>query len=151
MFWNRKKEPAKDAPAATPAGGRTAIAPAGVKSAPTGSRSAAANPPSTIQFLTGDPDLDRRSVEVLLEAIARVSEARNLDELLVDIVDHSIEIAGAERGLLILAGKDAGNSTSGETGLTLRVARAKGGESINDDVRFSTSIVKRVLDQGNPV
>ncbi len=150
MFWNKKKEPEKTAPAAAPAAVRTAPAPVGAKGAPAGSKSAS-SPPSTIQFLTGDPDLDRRSVEVLLEAIARVSEARNLDELLVDIVDHSIEIAGAERGLLILAGAEAGNSTSGESGLTLRVARAKGAQSIKDDVRFSTSIVKRVLEQGTPV
>src|SRR5690349_2392922 len=150
MFWNRKKEAAQKAPT-TPVPGQAVMASAGARAPAPGAKNAASGPPSTIQFLTGDSDVDRRSVEVLLEAIARVSEARNLDELLVDIVDRSIEIAGAERGLLILADKTAGNTTSGEAGLSLRVARARGGESISEDVRFSTSIVKRVLEQQSPV
>src|SRR5687768_4369585 len=101
MFWSRKKEPAKK-PAPAAAAGRAALASEAPRPAGPGAPPARAEGPSSVQFLTGDSDLDRRSVEVLLEAIARVSEARNLDELLVDIVDRSIEIAGAERGLLIL-------------------------------------------------
>ncbi|MEO6709457.1 MAG: GAF domain-containing SpoIIE family protein phosphatase, partial [Planctomycetota bacterium] len=151
MFWNRKKEGEKKAAPPVPAASPVTLAPSAARAGGAHAKGNSGKNPSTIQFLTGDSDLDRRSVEVLLEAIARVSEARNLDELLVDIVDRSIEIAGAERGLLILAGSEAKGSTSGESGLTLRVARAKGGESIDDDVRFSTSIVKRVLEGGNPV
>lgn len=149
MFWNRKKEPAKSA-ASKPAPA-DAPGPSG-PSAESGRAPKAPGPnpasASSVQFLTGDSNLDRRSVEVLLEAIARVSEARNLDELLIDIVDRSIEIAGAERGLLILSDSQAPGA---EAGLTLRVARGRNGASISDDVRFSTSIVKRVLEQGKPV
>jgi sigma-B regulation protein RsbU (phosphoserine phosphatase) len=156
MFWNRKKEAAKKAP---PAAGRgvaaqenpRAAAGAGTGGARAGAAAGSSGPPSSVQFLTGDSDLDRRSVEVLLEAIARLSTVQNLDELLVDIVDRSIEIAGAERGLLILADSSASETTSGEGGLSLRVARSRGGKSISDDVRFSTSIVKRVLEQDSPV
>ncbi len=148
MFWNRKKAPPKPGaplPATPPPLPRTS------GSGRSNSSGGNSGPPSSVQFLTGDSDLDRRSVEVLLEAIARVSEARNIDELLIDIVDRSIEIAGAERGLLILADSSAGDSSRGEGGLTLRVARGKGGETIAGDTRFSTSIVKRVLDQDSPV
>lgn len=151
MFWNRKKE-AEKKPAPLPmAASQAALATGGARATSAKSKVSGGNSPSTIQFLTGDSNLDGRSVEVLLDAIKRLSEARNLDDLLVDIVDSSIEIAGAERGLLILASKEAANSTSGEAGLSLRVARAKGGESIKEEVRFSTSIVKRVLEQGTPV
>src|SRR5688572_28512267 len=120
MFWNRKKDAAKKAgapPAPPLSAGKAqsvhAASAAGSSGSPgsphaqgSGSSGSPAGP-SSVQFLTGDSDLDRRSVEVLLEAIARVSEARNLDELLLDIVDRSIEIVGAERGLLILADEDA--------------------------------------------
>jgi serine phosphatase RsbU (regulator of sigma subunit) len=98
---------------------------------------------SSTQFLTGDSSLDQRSVEVLLEAIAGVSQARDLDGLLINIVDRSIEITSAERGLLILAGTDGD--------LALRVARGQGGVAIEDDIRFSTSIVKKVLEDQSPL
>ena len=146
MFWNRKKEPAKQAAVQQPPPAQPQSS--GEKKRATSPGGANPATASSVQFLTGDSDLDRRSVEVLLEAIARVSEARNLDELLIDIVDRSIEIAGAERGLLILADTLAPGA---EGGLSLRVARGRGGESISDDLRFSTSIVKRVLEQGKPV
>ncbi|QDU67286.1 PP2C family protein-serine/threonine phosphatase [Engelhardtia mirabilis] len=93
---------------------------------------------ATTQFLTGDQEADRRSVQVLLEAIARVSEARDVDALLLEMVDRSIEVTGAERGILIL-------EHEGE--LLARVARAKDGIDLDQDVRFSTSIAKRVLDE----
>jgi phosphoserine phosphatase RsbU/P len=106
--------------------------------------------------MTGDSDLDRRSVEVLLEAIARVSESRDLDALLVSIVDRSIEITGAERGLLILddspeVAELGVRGNAGESGLHLRVARSREGQDLGEGPRFSTSIVRRVLEQGEPV
>jgi serine phosphatase RsbU (regulator of sigma subunit) len=80
---------------------------------------------------------------VLLDAIARVSESRDLEQLLVDIVDRSIEITKAERGLLLLAGPD------GE--LAVRVARQRGGRPVAGELRFSTSIAKRVVGEAEPV
>lgn len=170
MFWNRKKDaapkPAGAREAAPTAGGRApagtgapraaAAGKVGGSAASSGSGSAAGSDgtASTVQFLTGDSDLDRRSVEVLLEAIARVSEARDTEQLLIDIVDRSIEIAGAERGLLILADADVprtGDAARGEEGLSLRVARTKGASIAADEARFSTSIVRRVLEQQKPV
>ncbi len=95
------------------------------------------------QFLTGDSGVDRRTVQILLEAIRRVSEARNLEELLVDIVDRSIELTGAERGLLLLEGQ--GQS------LLVRVARSRDGKRLEDDARFSTSIAQKVFRELQPV
>ena len=95
------------------------------------------------QFLTGNGNLDRRQVEVLLGAIARVSESRDLEELLVYIVDTSIDITGAERGLLLLSDE------RGE--LSVRVARQRGQKPVKGNVRFSTSVVKRVVGEMEPV
>jgi serine phosphatase RsbU (regulator of sigma subunit) len=105
-----------------------------------------ASPPPedpTTQFLTGEARLDRRSVQVLLDAIARVSESRDLDSLLDYIVDTSIDVTGAERGLLILTGP-------GDE-LVLRVARERGKKPLAGEARFSTSIVKRVLGEEEPM
>ncbi|MDZ4774469.1 MAG: GAF domain-containing SpoIIE family protein phosphatase [Planctomycetota bacterium] len=98
--------------------------------------------PSTA-FLTGDHGFDQRTLDKLLGAIARVSEARELDELLSNIVDTSIEITQAERGFLILLGE------AGE--IDVRVARQRGQQSVKGEVRYSTSIVKRVLADREPL
>jgi serine phosphatase RsbU (regulator of sigma subunit) len=98
--------------------------------------------PST-QFLTGEAGRDRRTVQVLLEAIARVSEARDLESLLIDIVDSSIEMTGAERGLLVLRGaKDE---------LLVRTARQRGKKAAAGDLRYSTTVAGRVLAEGRPL
>lgn len=97
---------------------------------------------SAAQFLTGDTQVDTRTLEVLLEAIARVSDARDrrdLESLLVDIVDRSIEVTGAERGLLLLRRED------GE--LEARVARSRGGRPLEGDARFSTTVARKVLEE----
>jgi serine phosphatase RsbU (regulator of sigma subunit) len=104
---------------------------------------AAGTPDSATQFLTGNNNVDRRSVEILLTAIARVSESRDLESLLLYIVDTSIEITGAERGLLILADE------RGE--LAVRVSRARGRKPVAGDLRYSTSVVRRVLEEQQPV
>ena len=74
--------------------------------------------PST-EFLSGDSQRDRRSLEVLLEAIAKVSESRDLEALLEFVVDRSIEITESERGLLVLLDEEGKQ--------TVRVARGRDG------------------------
>jgi phosphoserine phosphatase RsbU/P len=133
VFFRKKKE-ARDGPA-KPSG----PAAAGV---PRPGAEGGGEAPTT-QFLTGETGVDRRSVEVLLDAIARVSESRDLETLLDYIVDTSIEVTGAERGFLILL-DPAG-------GLVVRVARQKGRRPLEEEARFSTSVVKRVLEDGEPV
>lgn len=130
MFFRRKKEPPKAPPPdPTPASGP------GASGGGTSGHSTA--------FLTGNDGLDRRTIEILLRGIAQVSESRDLEPLLIDIVDTSIEVTGAERGLLILH-DDA-------RGLSVRVARARGKKAVDGQVKFSTSIVRRVLADLEPV
>jgi len=99
--------------------------------------------PST-QFLTGETSADGRTVQVLLEAIARVSGSQDLESLLTDIVDRSIEITGAERGLLILRGE-------GEEPMRVHVARKRGKKPVVGDLRFSTSVAGKVLEEVEPL
>jgi hypothetical protein len=85
MFW-RSKKPASGTPPTTPPA--NPALPAALEGAAG----------STARFLTGDREADRRTVEVLLEMFARLSETRDYDETLVQIVDNSVELCGAERG-----------------------------------------------------
>jgi len=117
------------------------------KGAPTSPTAADVPPPKAgpkTEFLTGDALKDRQSVRVLLDAIARVSESRDLDSLLDYVVDSSVEATGAERGFLILLDAD-GNQQ-------VRVARQKGGANVpQEDIKYSTSVVGRVLKEDAPM
>ena len=95
------------------------------------------------QFLTGEANLDQRNVQILLDAIARVNESRDLDTLLLYIVDTAIEVTGAERGMLIFQ--------DGEGRQSVRVARLAGGKNFTDEVKFSTSVVARVVEEQSPL
>src|SRR5262245_7841666 len=132
MFFRRKKpSPASAAPRGgdgAPPGADPATDP-GTEIGEGGPAPAALAGPST-QFLTGEAGRDRRTVQVLLEAIARVSEARDLESLLIDTVDSSIEMTGAERGLLILRGGREGE-------LAVRVSRLRGKKPLTGDLRYS--------------
>jgi len=104
------------------------------------------DPPT--QFLSGDPLRDRRQVHVLLEAIARVSESRDLESLLEHVVDSAVETTGAEQGLLVLL------DPSGEQ--SVRVARRRDelsgtAASVEEGVKYSTSVVGRVLESDVPL
>jgi len=131
MFFRRKKEPPKPPVSAAPP-----------PTAPAASKSGGSAADSTA-FLTGNDGLDRRTIEILLRGIAQVSESRDLEPLLIDIVDTSIEVTGAERGLLILH--------DDQKGLWVRCARARGKKPVEGQVKFSTSIVRRVLGDLEPV
>lgn len=121
-FWKRKTPP-------TP------------PTAPKRERSGEARPKT--EFLSGDALADRRSVAVLLDTIARVSESRDLESLLDHVVDSSIEVTGAEQGLLVM---------QDDEGLqVVRVARERGGRNIGADVKYSTSVVRRVLEEDAPM
>ncbi|HEX5051450.1 MAG TPA: SpoIIE family protein phosphatase [Planctomycetota bacterium] len=104
---------------------------------------AGGEPESSSRFLTGDSNVDRRTVEILLTTIARVSESSDDETLLEHIVDNSVELCGAERGLLILVGADGKP--------TISVARTKDRKDIEENVRFSTSVVNRVIESNEPM
>ncbi len=140
MFFRRKKGAPPEPPSAEVP--EAAGAPAGAgELAP----APLAGPSPSTQFLTGEAGRDRKTVQVLLGAIARVSEARDLESLLVDIVDSSIEITGAERGLLILRGAQK----DGE--LDVRVSRLRGQKPLTGELRFSTTVANRVLNEVRPL
>src|SRR5688572_8651399 len=138
MFFRRKKNPSASTEAAVP--GEAARAGDG---AAAGAAGGGAGPAST-QFLTGEAGRDRKTVQVLLEAIARVSEARDLESLLMDIVDSSIELTGAERGLLVMRGAKVDE-------LLVRVARQRGKKPVANDLRYSTTVAGRVLAEARPL
>ena len=147
MFFRRKKDregPPQSDHGTSPAGGSDA----GAARAPEGGADLQA---STTQFLTGDSGVDRRTVQVLLEAIAELSRHRDTDTLLRLIVDRSIEVTGAERGLLVLS-KDGAEEVQGEeSSLEVKVARSRGGRELEGDARFSTTIARKVLEDRQPV
>lgn len=99
------------------------------------------------EFLTGDPSVDRRSLQLLLDTMAEVGSTIELDRLLVDLVDKSIEATRSERGFLLLLGPAAG----GEPQIEVRVARGLGGREIPLETTYSTSVAKKVLTTGEPV
>ena len=135
MFWRKRKAEQERAAASEPR------KPAASRPPPSSPKTNPESDAST-QFLTGDSDVDRRTVEVLLRIIARVSESRDLDPLLVDIVDYSVELTEAERGFLILM--------DGEGNPYIRVARGPDKREVKEDLRFSRSIVRGVLETQEP-
>jgi sigma-B regulation protein RsbU (phosphoserine phosphatase) len=92
-------------------------------------------------LLTGDPVQDTQSLAVLLDSIAEVNSNIDLDRVLEDIVGKSLEVTGAERGLLLLG--------SVASDLEVRVARDREGRDLGPGVRFSRSLVARCLDGGH--
>ena len=146
MFFRRKKDREGGVPrsdhGASPAGGSAT----GAARVPGDEEDLQA---STTQFLTGDSGVDRRTVQVLLEAIAELSRHRDTDTLLRLIVDRSIEVTGAERGLLVLS--NGGAEEAEESSLEVKVARSRGSREMEGDARFSTTIARKVLEDRKPV
>ena len=144
MFFRRKKRAATTEPETGTTGELESSTSLGSEPAAGGRKK---RPPApTTQFLTGEAGKDRRTVQVLLETIARVSMSRDLESLLLYVVDSSIRLTGAERGLLILQGPG-----QGEESLVVRTAREKGEKDLARDVRFSTSVATSVLTEGKAV
>lgn len=91
-------------------------------------------------FLTGDPEKDRRNVGILLDSVEELYGSRGLDELMRSAVDRAIQVTGAERGMLLLA-------EDGET-LVTRVARTADREDLPLDTRYSGTVVSKVWGSG---
>ena len=90
-------------------------------------------------LLTGDPDEDSRSLEILLDTIAAVTLNIDLDAVLRDIVSRSLLVTRAERAILLL----------GDTpdDLKVRVAQDREGESLAGDLQWSRSLVRKCLEE----
>ena len=90
-------------------------------------------------LLTGDPARDEQSLQILLESIAKVSATLDLDQILIDIVDRSLQISNADRAILLL-GDDPDN-------LEVRIGRSRGGADLGVGVDYSRSVVKRSIEE----
>jgi serine phosphatase RsbU (regulator of sigma subunit) len=121
-FWFWKRDEAPSAPTARSRGERTTDDAT----------------PSTL--LTGDAAEDSRSLEILLDTIAAVTANIDLDTVLRDIVDRSLQVTQAERAILLL----------GETpdDLSVRVAQDKDGRSLGGELQWSRTLVRRCLEEG---
>jgi Nif-specific regulatory protein len=91
---------------------------------------------------SGDPSRDYRNFLMLLETIEEINKRTNFDELLPLVIDVIIDLAEAERGLLLLIGND------GQLGV--KVARDRNKRPI-DALDFSRSVVDRVMELDQPV
>lgn len=91
-------------------------------------------------LLTGDATEDTRSLEILLDTIAAVTANIDLDAVLSDIVDRSLQVTRAERAILLLG--DAPDN------LTVRVAQDRDGRTLEGELQWSRSLVRRSLEEG---
>jgi sigma-B regulation protein RsbU (phosphoserine phosphatase) len=91
-------------------------------------------------ILTGDARLDEHSLQILLDSIADVTSTMDLGQVLEDIVDKSLQVSQAERGVLLL-GASADD-------LQIRVARDRDGVDLGTDLQYSRSVVRRSLGEG---
>lgn len=91
---------------------------------------------------SGDPSRDYRNFLMLLETIEQINKRTNFDELLPLVIDVIIDLAEAERGLLLLK--------SAENKLEVKVARDRSKRPV-DALDFSRSVVERVIELDQPV
>jgi sigma-B regulation protein RsbU (phosphoserine phosphatase) len=100
-------------------------------------------PEESSTILTGDATEDSRSLQILLDTIAAVTANIDLDSVLRDIVDRSLQVTRAERALLLL-----GESPEA---LAVRVAQDREGSALTGELQWSRSLVRRCLEEGMAV
>ncbi len=100
----------------------------------------AGDAPAGTGLLTGDPAEDSKTISILLESIAEVSSHTALDVVLEGIVQKSIEVSNAERGMLLL-----GDSLGA---LEVRLAQNVDGRDLEDDAMFSKTVVGKCIEEG---
>ncbi len=98
---------------------------------------------SASTILTGDALQDSRSLEILLDTIAAVTANIDLDTVLHDIVDRSLQVTSAERAIVLL-GDDPDH-------LTVRLAQDKDGATLAGELQWSRSLVRRCIEEQSAV
>ena len=91
-------------------------------------------------MLTGDATEDSQSLRILLDTIAAVTANIDLDSVLRDIVDRSLEVTRAERAILLLG------PTPDE--LVVRVALNREGQALTGELQWSRTLVRKCLEEG---
>ncbi|MCK6481077.1 MAG: SpoIIE family protein phosphatase [Planctomycetaceae bacterium] len=93
-------------------------------------------------FLTGDATRDSRNVNILLQTIAAVNSNLELEPLIVNVVDLTLELTGAERGILLLFEGDH---------LKVRMARDARRRNLPPNISFSHSVPAKVAREGKAI
>ena len=86
--------------------------------------------------------LQDRNVQLLLKTIVGAASGQDLDSFLVSAVDHVVEIAQAERGILL-------QNLGGE--LKPRVSRDNAKQNLAELTGLSRSIPRQVFEHGKPI
>lgn len=94
-------------------------------------------------FFTGNADLDRKNVEILLQTIAKVNSAASHQETLNSIVDGAVALTRTERGILFLF--------DDSQRLRVRVSRDASRSDLPKDAEFSRGIPKKVITEREPI
>lgn len=97
---------------------------------------------SFADFLTGDATRDSRNVNILLQTIAAVNSNVELEPLIVNVVDLTLELTGGERGILLLY--------EGES-LKVRMARDSRRRSLPPTITFSHTVPSKVVRDGKAI
>ena len=95
------------------------------------------------EFLTGDLEIDRKRVSMLLRTLSQVNSSWELDDVLETVVDQSLEVTGAERALLMLYDDD--------NVLRIKLARDVAGRDLGQGVQYSHSVAMRVAREGKGI
>src|SRR5262245_19100480 len=83
----------------------------------------------------------RGPMDLLGQALRAMVEGRVLEEVLAIVVDHAIELAGADRGFVLLANEDGG--------LDVRMARGRNRQTLpGRNFDLSRSVPRRVYETG---
>ncbi len=93
-------------------------------------------------FLTGDATRDSRNVSILLQTIAAVNSNLELETLIVNVVDLTLELTGAERGILLMYEGDQ---------LKVRMARDSRRRALPPNIHFSHSVPAKVAREGKAI
>jgi serine phosphatase RsbU (regulator of sigma subunit) len=95
------------------------------------------------QLLTGDPEEDRGRIAILLKTISQVNSDHEIETVVRNVVDRSIEVTRAERAILMLFDDD--------NVLRIRVARDKAGADLGTNLLYSQSVALRVAREGKGI
>ncbi|MFH0945516.1 MAG: SpoIIE family protein phosphatase, partial [Planctomycetota bacterium] len=99
--------------------------------------------PDQTQVLTGDDRIDGPKVRILLDAVADLISTVNHRAVLTSIVDKSIRVVGAERGILFLFEKGDPER------LSVQVARDAEGRDLREPIQYSTTVTRKVAMEGS--
>ncbi len=97
---------------------------------------------SFADFLTGDPRRDARNVNILLQTIAAVNSNLELETVIINAVDLTVELTGAERAILMLFEGDA---------LRVRMARDRRKRNLPASISYSHSVPLKVAREGKAI